>query len=376
MAAKGARRKQKPQASFEQEQTFSRSSKPSETQAVSPDDSVEAGKVVPVSVPESMSHFMRNYAGSVLFHAHLAFLPVLLTHAFKHSALFNSWSPNAWTVLVVLAANASWIELLDNGCVTDPIAAFIGFRQEKQFCEVCGSKLNTARRTRWMLEGVSGFLGALTVGLLIAAFSPVPPFGSFQLLPQEVFSRLPREASASPSLLTDVLRGFTAAESRVAVAASLKEWIQKAASLSPLFNDAHHQMLEKTPPSDILQACSLLLDTWVAEFLCCFVCFLVSAVVTSASFYFELKHAGRIKLVVLIFAVAAGLPYCGLVGGPMLGVSFSALVAASRLDPWCFLLTAIPACLAAFIATRLVQPVPLALAHMRKRQEDILKKSL
>ncbi|KAL8445886.1 hypothetical protein Emag_004965 [Eimeria magna] len=409
MAAKGARRKQKPHGSSEQGQGSSSGAK-HDSQAASSDDSVGTGEVVAASLPESIGHFTRNYAGSVLFHAHLAFLPALLTHALRHSVFFSSWSHNAWTVLAVLVANASWQELLDNGCVTDPIAAFIAFRQEKQFCEVCGSKLNAARKTRWIIGGVSGFLGAVTVGLLIAAFSPVQPFGPFQPVPREVFSRLPREPDASPSLLTDVLRSFTAAESRVAIASSLKEWAQKTVSLSPLFDDPQHS-LEKMPPSDFLQACSLLLDTCVAEFLCCLVFFVVFAVVTSASFYFELKHAGRIKLAVLIFAVASGLPYCGLVGesqehfkiesreagrmqaawpkgmcvvclnvfcvgGPMLGVSFSALVAGSRLDPWGFLLTALPACLAAVSATRLVEPVPLALAHVRKREEDVLKKNL
>ncbi|KAL8270467.1 hypothetical protein Esti_005614 [Eimeria stiedai] len=375
MAAKGTRRKQRAQGTSEGGQASSRGAEPSGSRAVSSDDSMGVEKVVAASVSESIGHLTRNCVGSVLFHAHLAFLPLLLSHALKHSVFFSSWSPNAWTVLAVLVANASWLELLDNGCVTDPIAAFIGFRQERQFCEVCGSKLNAARRTWWIIGGVSGFLGALTVGLLIAAFSPVQPFGPFQPVAQEVFFRLSGAPNAFPSLLTDVLRSFTAAETRAAIGSSLKALAQAAASLSPLFDDLHRS-LENIPPSDFLQACSLLLDTWVAEFLCCLVSFLVAAVVTSASFYFELKHAGRIKLAVLMFAVASGLPYCGLVGGPMVGVSFSALVAGARLDPWCFLLTASPACVAALSATRLVEPVPLALAHMRKREEDVLKKSL
>ncbi|KAL8432750.1 hypothetical protein ACSSS7_004374 [Eimeria intestinalis] len=365
MAAKGARRRTKPQGSSEQGQASSRGAKPSDPQAASSDDSAGVEKVAPVSLSGLIGHFTKNYASSVLFHAHLAFLPVLLTRALKHSVFFSSWSPHAWTVLAVLVANVLWLELLDNGCVTDPVAAFIGFKQEKQFCEVCGSKLNAERRTWWIIGGVSGFLGALTVGLLIAAFSPLQPFGPFDSVPREVFSRLPRVPSLFPSLLTDVLRGFTGADTRAAIASSLKGWTQAAASFSAHLGHPQHS-LEKIPPSDFLQASSLLLDTWVAEFLCCFVVFLVAAVVTSASFYCELKHAGIIKLAVLMFAVASGLPYCALV----------ALVAGSRLDPWCFLLTALPACVAAVCATRLVQPVPLALAYMRKREEDVLKKSL
>lgn len=52
-------------------------------------------------------------------------------------------------------------------------------------------------------------------------------------------------------------------------------------------------------------------------------------------------------------------------GGPMLGISFAALVAGCRLDPWCFVLTASADFLAAVGATVWVGPVAHALPTVR-----------
>ncbi|KAL8424284.1 hypothetical protein Efla_002902 [Eimeria flavescens] len=378
MAPKGPRRKQKSQVSPETPSEFHVSQASKFAGVSAPENGeVPATKNLPsFSLSEATTHFTRNYVGSILFHVHLAFLPALLCPALKKTVLFANWSPNALTLLAVFVANASWAELFDNGCVTDPISALIGFRQEMGFCEACGSKLSAARRMWWLLDGVSGLLGAVTVGLLTALLSPLQPFGALLPLPQEAFLCMSKKPLTSASLLTDFLRAFATDEQLAAFASWLKALSLAAvarcpAVAAPLLYGLQHS-LEKVSSVNFFRVCSLLLDTFIAEFLCCFVFFLVVAVVTSTTCFFELKNAGRIKLAVLLLAVAAGLPYCGVVGGPMLGVSFSALVAASRLDPCCFLLTASAALAAALCATRLVRPIPVALADLRRR-EDLKK---
>lgn len=253
--------------------------------------------------------------------------------------------------------------------------------------------------------------------------SPFHPFGAVLPLPQQLFRGVPREDGVSPSLLTDILRVVTSDDKTARIATSLKAAAQAAVArcptpLVPLLYGLQGTV-QSVSSAEVLRACSLLLDNFVAEFLCCFTVYLVTAVVSSAAFYFELRHAGRINLAVLLLAMAVGLPYCRAVGkstwmaelpsaednkgsrlkvsalvfslvdlrkrvflsrcycsagGPMLGMSFSALVAGSRLDPWCFILTASADFLAAVCATRVVQPVPVALSSMHKR--DAFKKTL
>lgn len=317
------------------------------------------------------THFASNFAASILFHSYLAFSPPLLDSLLRTSHVYAKWSPTAQTVVIVFTVTALWMEFLDSGYIVDATAALIGLKQEEQFRELCGSHINTASKLRWILDGISGLLGAFTVGLVTALFSPVQPFGSVLPLPQEVFRELTKGPGDPPSLSADLLRLATTDNTRAAIATSLKFAVHMAVHscptlLMPVMYDMHHTV-QTISAAELLRACSLLFDLFLVQFLSCLTLNSVNALVKSCSFYFELKHAGRIALAVLLLTIATALPYCGLVGGPMLGMSYCALAAGARLDPWCFLLTASADLLATLCATRIVQPVPIALAGMHKQ---------
>lgn len=120
------------------------------------------------------------------------------------------------------------------------------------------------------------------------------------------------------SILADVMQATMthrqrtlAAESFRTVAISLAESCPTV--LVPLMFGLQNT-LQSRSSYEVFRAVSLLFDTFVAEFLCCFIVYSVSAVFTSVGFYLELRHAQRLNLAVLLFAVVAGLPFCAVVG--------------------------------------------------------------
>lgn len=86
---------------------------------------------------------IKNFVGSVLFHAHVAYFPLLIDPVLRRCPLFSGWSQNALTLLTVFAANAAWIEFLDMGCLTDACAAYVALKQEKQLRSLCGEQLKS-----------------------------------------------------------------------------------------------------------------------------------------------------------------------------------------------------------------------------------------
>lgn len=169
----------------------------------------------------------------------------------------------------------------------------------------------------YMLDGLSGFLGAVIVGFFSAALSPVQPFGSL-LLHQELLRGQMKGDATSASLLTDLLR-MAMTDAQITRAASLLKTIiltttswfpAPLAALMYGLQDA----LQSVSSMEVLRACSTLLDLFVAEFLCCCILFLANALLTSSTFYFKLKHGARISLAVLMVAAAAGLPHCRIIG--------------------------------------------------------------
>ncbi|XP_026191345.1 uncharacterized protein LOC113146885 [Cyclospora cayetanensis] len=343
----------------------------------------------PVCVPARASSFVvyttRNYIASTIYHAYIAFLPALLLPILNNSPAISRWSANSVTLLTVFIANSSWLELFGWSCTGDACAAFISLTQEKQFHKIGATHHTGTTKWRCLLGGFSGFLGALTVGLMTAFFSPLNPFGSVRPLSQELFLRIQKQAAESgsaateASLLADTLSILLTEEQRNVVASLLQAAAvatvgQCPKFLMPLLYGMQDTLLSVQPWA-VLRATSLLFDIFLAEFFCCFTFHLVTAVVTTAGFFFDLKHAERIKLMVLLVAAAAGLPFCAVVGGPMLGVSYAALVAGARLDPWCFALAGSADWLAALCATRLVQPLPLVLSEVRARERCSKKKA-
>ncbi|CDJ30204.1 uncharacterized protein EMH_0027240 [Eimeria mitis] len=314
------------------------------------------------AVPSFLSaYFVQNYITSMAFHAYIAFAPTLLLPILKQTSLFSKWSSNAMVTLGVFLSNASWMELFNFNCTGDAGSAFIVAVQEKRFLEARGYSLAPATKRMWLLGGISGFLGAITVGLLTAAFSGLNPFGDTLPLPQEIFRLVRETKNEEPSILEDLMDAtMTARQKTVAVAFIRTVAISVVGScppmLVPLLLGLQNQ-LQSSTSYEVFRAISVLFDTFVAEFLCCFVVYAVSAVFTSAGFYLKLRHAQRLNLAVLLFAVIAGLPFCTVVGGPMLGISFAGLVAGSRLDPWCFVLMASADFLAALSAIFCVRPV-------------------
>ncbi|CDI74870.1 hypothetical protein, conserved [Eimeria praecox] len=287
----------------------------------------------------------------------------------RGTSLFSKWSSNAITVLSVFLANASWMEFFNFSCTGDAGSAFITAVQETRFLAACGSFVAPATKRMWLLGGISGLLGAITVGVLIAAFSALNPFDDILPLPQELFRLLRKKGKEEPSILLDIMTAIMTDKQRNLAAAFIHTAAISVVGSFPMELTQPmaglHSTLQSSSSYEVLRAVSLLFDTFVAEFLCCFIVYSVSSVFTLAGFYLELRHAQRLNLAVLLLAVAAGLPFCTVVGGPMLGVSFAGLVAGSRLDPWCFVLTASADFLAAVSAAHCVRPVQHAFRSLR-----------
>ncbi|CDJ69840.1 hypothetical protein, conserved [Eimeria necatrix] len=337
-------------------------------------DSVLAGSSTDklISLKRAAAYFFRNYAASIAFHAYIAFLPALLIPILGKTTPFSRWSSDALTVLTVFVANATWMEVLGVDCTGDACSAFMEAAQEKQFKETHGSSLHSAKKWQWFLGGASGLLGAVTVGLVIAAFSPLNPFSGVLPLPHELFRRVRSDGALTPSIGIDILNAVLTDEQSVLVASHVQTAAVAVVGWCPKIFDPFLQNLQNVllsfSPMETFRSISLLLDTFLVEFLLCFIVYLVSSVVTSAAFYLELRHAKRINLAVLLLAVLAGLPFCRIVGGPMLGMSFAALVAGSRLDLLCFILNGSADVLAALCATYFVCPVPRT--HCGKQKVD------
>ncbi|CDJ52829.1 hypothetical protein, conserved [Eimeria brunetti] len=297
-----------------------------------PAEITEGDSATPRSLP---GYIVQNYITSMVFHAYIAFAPALLLRILRQASPFSKWSSNAINALSVFLANASWMELLNFSCTGDAGSAFIAAIQEKRFLEARGSSLAPAKKRVWLLGAISGLLGATTVGILIAAFSWVNPFGGISPLPQELFRLVGKTEKEEPSILADVVDATMTTKQRSLAAAFIRTVAVFVANLCP--------------------AAFVPLSSGIQN----------TAVFTSAEFYLELRHARRINLCVLLLAIVAGLPFCTVVGGPMLGISFAALVAGARLDPWCFILTASADILAALCATLCVRPVPYTFATVR-----------
>lgn len=171
---------------------------------------------------------------------------------------------------------------------------------------------------QWFLGGASGLLGAVTVGLVIAAFSPLNPFSGVLPLPHELFRRVRSDGALTPSIGIDILNAVLTDEQSVLVASHVQTAAVAVVGWCPKIFDPFLQNLQNVllsfSPMETFRSISLLLDTFLVEFLLCFIVYLVSSVVTSAAFYLELRHAKRINLAVLLLAVLAGLPFCTTVG--------------------------------------------------------------
>ena len=101
------------------------------------------------------AHFVQNYLVSILFHAYIAFAPVLLLPILRRTSLFGNWSSNAITALSVFLSNASWMELFNFNCTADAGHAFIAAVQEKRFLASCGSSLAPAKKRRTKAANMS-----------------------------------------------------------------------------------------------------------------------------------------------------------------------------------------------------------------------------